>query len=88
MRVFVLICALGGSLVASGSLGLLTFINCAYVKWGTVVQDVSTYTKLMALLLIIVMGLLRMSAGKVTRGSARRRREGLNSCVGRRNKEL
>lgn len=68
---------------------MLTFINCIGMKWGTVVQDVSTYTKLMALILIICAGLLKMSSGKV----ALRHVSGHSGrlklvCVRRRNSEL
>ncbi|ELU06758.1 hypothetical protein CAPTEDRAFT_193964 [Capitella teleta] len=51
-------------LLAAVCIVVLTVINAVDVKWATRVQDVFTYAKLLALLLIITTGVVQLCRGK------------------------
>ena len=42
----------------------LTFVNCASVKWAARVQDIFTIAKVLALVIIIIIGVVQIARGK------------------------
>uniref|UniRef100_A0A646QID2 Large neutral amino acids transporter small subunit 2 n=1 Tax=Hemiscolopendra marginata TaxID=943146 RepID=A0A646QID2_9MYRI len=50
-------------LLAAAVICLLTFVNCYDVKWATKVQDIFSFTKVLALLIIIISGFVRLGMG-------------------------
>ncbi|XP_029437873.1 large neutral amino acids transporter small subunit 2 isoform X1 [Rhinatrema bivittatum] len=54
----------GLRLLAAVCLLLLTWVNCASVRWATRVQDIFTAGKLLALALIIIMGVVQICKGE------------------------
>ncbi|XP_033119716.1 b(0,+)-type amino acid transporter 1-like isoform X2 [Anneissia japonica] len=55
--------ALTVKLLATGCVILIVFINCASVKWATTVQNFFTAAKLLALVIIIVIGFINICKG-------------------------
>ncbi|KAJ8334282.1 hypothetical protein SKAU_G00399210 [Synaphobranchus kaupii] len=51
-------------LIAAAIIGLLTAVNCMKVKWGAILQVISTVAKVLALIVIIVAGLVVLGQGK------------------------
>ncbi|XP_069769546.1 Y+L amino acid transporter 2-like isoform X2 [Narcine bancroftii] len=45
-------------------LGLLTLVNCGKVKWGASLQVISTFAKVIALVIIIMVGLVKLCQGQ------------------------
>ncbi|XP_018582746.1 Y+L amino acid transporter 2 [Scleropages formosus] len=52
-------------LIAALIVGLLTFVNCMKVKWAATLQVISTVAKVLALIVIIIAGLVKLGQGNV-----------------------
>ncbi|KXJ29071.1 b(0,+)-type amino acid transporter 1 [Exaiptasia diaphana] len=50
-------------LLAAAALGIITFVNCASVKWAARMQIVFTAAKMIAIVMLIVTGIVRIAQG-------------------------
>ena len=44
--------------------GIILFVNCASVKWASRMQDVITIFKMVAIVMLIITGVVRLGQGK------------------------
>ncbi|KAA0710520.1 Y+L amino acid transporter 2 [Triplophysa tibetana] len=53
-------------IIAAIIIGLLTFVNSMKVKWGAILQVISTVAKVLALIVIIIAGMIVLAKGKTS----------------------
>uniref|UniRef100_A0A8C8DGY7 Si:dkeyp-120h9.1 n=1 Tax=Oryzias sinensis TaxID=183150 RepID=A0A8C8DGY7_9TELE len=56
-------------LIAAAIICLLTAVNCLKVKWGAILQVISTVAKVLALIVIIITGLVKLNFENSFKGS-------------------
>ena len=49
---------------------MITFVNCASVKWATRMQNVFTVAKMVAIVMLVITGLVRLSQGNNARSKS------------------
>ncbi|XP_065678724.1 b(0,+)-type amino acid transporter 1 [Hydra vulgaris] len=50
-------------MVAACGIGIIVFVNCSSVRWATTIQVIFTAAKLIAILILIITGLVRLGQG-------------------------
>jgi L-type amino acid transporter 5 len=68
--------------IAASVVCLLTFVNCYNVKWATRVQDIFTFAKIIALVIIIICGVVHLIQGNTQNLSYPESFEGTSTSPG------